>query len=297
MKKNLNNIVLSVLLITSSSAYSKSYEKGKFWCNDRYLVKQNEEKKIYTPTELQVASKGYKYAVLGALALQEEKEVKHRFNLPDYIKEIPESHIKNKSGFEAKSFIISDATGTQRELVIAITGTNHIFSGDTFANLGLSRKQYADALEYFKNINSKHGVTSKNNLKVVVTGYSLGGALAGHLGKNPKVKDEINEVWLFNPSPRIYTSDYSKANNFWFGAATSDVLRLLRTKKFMRIFPQQNIAKDFYLVDSNDIYAHSRWITARNMLWAADLDYFLNKGIDNNPAMEFIKLSKFSACI
>ncbi|MDA1253920.1 MAG: hypothetical protein O2928_05435, partial [Proteobacteria bacterium] len=119
----------------------------------------------------------------------------------------------------------------------------------------------------------------------------------GHLGKNPKTKDKINEVWLFNPSPRINSSDWGKDDKFWFAASRNDILRHIRKQKYRNLFNRpEKYADDFYLVDSKDLYAHSRWVLARNMLWAADLAYVKFDNKLTNPAMDMIKLSKSKAC-
>lgn len=304
MKKMIFNIgvILISALLTSCTLINNMRESGEyFWCNQRYLdkVEIREKKVVYTKEELELAKKGFIYSTLGAIVLQDfDKNPRHTFSYdPKLIK--PMNYIANeKSGFQAKSYIVNDEnTLLPKELVIVFSGSNQLV--DWIANARFSDIQYAQALNYFNKVTSKENLSEYNAQginKIVVTGYSLGGALAGHLGKNPLVKNRINEVWLFNPSPRINSEDWSRDPKFWFAAARNDVLRKARTQNYRDLFIRDTqYADDFFLVKSKAFYAHSRWVLARNMLWAADLAY-VKENRKINPAMDMIKLSTSKAC-
>lgn len=291
-----NTLLLLITSMTACSTLDSMGVKGKVWCKERYLDKQDQLEKIYSPTEENFAQKGFIYSTLGAVALQNDNDPNpdFHFNLPGYIEQI--DHVEKSSGFEVKSFIIKDkVTDKPLELVIAFTGSNQFAKDWLITNFGVSKEQYFDARNYVKTLMIREEIKAANLSKVVVTGYSLGGAIAGYVAKNPETSNYINEVWLFNPSPRLKTDNRDLDYRFWLGSTTKDALRLARGPNFLRIFPKEQRATDFFLVSSNSIYAHYRWVAARNMLWAADLKYFKD-GYPNNPAMEIIQLGNFKVC-
>lgn len=292
----ISTVLLLVTGLTACSTFDSLGVKGKVWCKERYLDKQDKIQRVYTDTEENFAQKGFIYSTLGAISLQKDDDPNpdFQFNLPKYIQQI--DHVKKKSGFEVKSFIIKDKTTHKPlELVIAFTGSNQVVKDWLLTDFGVSTKQYSDALTYVKEIMNRQDIKDYHLRKVVVTGYSLGGAISGYIAKNPETSKYINEAWLFNPSPRLKTHDRDLDSRFWLGSTTKDALRLARGQNFLKIFPQDHRATDFFLVSSNSIYAHYRWVAARNILWAADLKYFKD-GYPNNPAMEFIQLGNFKVC-
>ena len=299
MNKLVKNILLVTCAVGVSSCSIVNYiiqkrESGKFWCNERYLP---EDINHFNDQELTIARNGYIYSFLGAIALQDNSidSKNHWFNLPDNIKEIYSD--SKSSGFQGKTFLIFDKeTKKPQKLVIAFAGTNE--PKDWLANTQLSDEQFKQALNFYKESLQLDSVVRSGKLdKIVVTGYSLGGALATYVGKNPEVKNQISEVWLFNPSP-LSKTDYKQEQNFWFGATRNDVLKKLRasTKGYMGLFEKNHIYDDQFLVRSNDIYAHSRWVVARNMLWTADFAYVKQDKNEKNPAYDLIQLSDFKAC-
>lgn len=214
--------------------------------------------------------------------------------MPSSIKEI---YSDNKlSGLQAKTFIVYDkVTNSPKELVIAFAGTNQF--RDWLTNAQVSDKQFKQALDYYNKSVQREEVGDPKKLnKIVVTGYSLGGALAVSVGKNKNVVEKISEVWVFNPSPKSHT-DYKKESNFWFGSARNDILKKVRTSEYMNLFESDHIYDDQFLIDSNAVYAHSRWVVARNMLWTADFSYITGESEEyDNPAYEIIQLSEFKSC-
>ncbi len=122
--------------------------------------------------------------------------------------------------------------------------------------------------------------------------------MAVNVGKNENVVEKVSEVWVFNPSPKTHTN-YKKESNFWFGSSRNDILKKVRSPEYMNLFESDHIYDDQFLIDSNAIYAHSRWVVARNMLWAADFSYVADKNKEkeyDNPAYEIIQLSEFKSC-
>lgn len=280
--------------IAMSPTFSFAKEYGKFWCKERYLDKRP---KPFLEVEEEFARKGYIYALLSSIAMQkddDEPPIYRDFKLPNYVKKI--DHRMTDSGFEAKTFIYKNQETQKNELVIAFTGSNQLIKDWVITNIIGAKKQYQDGQNYVKDMLDREDVKKENFDKVVVTGHSLGGALAGHVAKNPETKEYINEAWLFNPSFRIKSDNYAQEPNFWLGTTTKDIVGWLRFQRFKKIFPSDHQSTDLYLVKSNPIYAHSRWVTTRSILWTADLKYFKD-GNPNNPAIKIIEEANFDkAC-
>lgn len=291
------------VLITMSPTLSFAKVSKKVWCKDRYL-NQVEQKygTIYTPTEEIVAEKGYIYSTLGAIALQKDNKpnADYTFVLPNNVEQIDHISAENsepakKSGFEARTFIIKDEISKRpKELVIAFTGSNQLIKDWIMTDFGWSEKQYEDAKNYVKAMRLKANIDTTNPLKVVVTGYSLGGALAGHVTKDPETTHYIHEAWLFNPSFRLKIANYDRDPRFWLGTTRKDMLKLFSSKKFLNIFPDNQRFTDAFLISSGRVYAHFRWTFTRNMLWAADLKFFKDGySDDKNPAFQIIQKANF----
>lgn len=273
----------------------------KVWCKERYLdLVEQEHGRIYTPTEENVAKRGYIYSTLGAIALQKDNKpnADYTFVLPNNVVQIDHISAENsksakKSGFEARTFIVKDEVSKRpKELVIAFTGSNQLLKDWIMTDFGWSENQYEDAKNYVNAMRLKANIDTTNPLKVVVTGYSLGAALAGHVAKDPETMHYIQEAWLFNPSFRLKITNYDKDSRFWLGTTRKDMLKPFSSKKFLNIFPELQQFTDGFLISSGRVYAHYRWTFARNILWAADLKFFKENNLDN-PAFQIIKDANF----
>ena len=287
--------------IAMCSTFSSAKVSNKVWCKERYLhLVEKEHGRIYTQTEENVAKRGYIYSTLAAIALQKNNKpnADYTFALPNNVEQIDHISAENnksakKSGFEARTFIINDEISKRpKELVIAFTGSNQLIKDWIMTDFGWSEKQYEDAKNYVKAMRLKANIDTTNPLKVVVTGYSLGGALAGHVTKDQETTHYIQEAWLFNPSFRLKIANYDRDSRFWLGTTRKDMLKPFSSKKFINIFPENQRFTDGFLISSGRVYAHYRWTFARNILWAADLKYF-HEGNPNNPAFQIIKDANF----
>ncbi|MNM98664.1 hypothetical protein D3C81_1112000 [compost metagenome] len=139
--------------------------------------------------------------------------------------------------------------------------------------------------------------------RLVVTGISLGGALAVHVTKNPATSALISETWAINSSPRTY-ADSERDKRIWSVASDKEALTWSRKPGFhpyagwglIKGDPDHS-AQDFNLIDSNLFYAHYRWGIARQMLFVAD--YKLSKRGSVNEWTEPLAIlhnSKFKSC-
>ena len=105
---------------------------------------------------------------------------------------------------------------------------------------------------------------------------SLGGALAVHVTKNDETPAVVNEAWAVNPSPKIY-ADGNINDKIWLAAHRGEALSIFRTAPF-RILPgvsfigstDEHTVDDFYLIKTNQIYGHFRWVLPIQMLHVAD---------------------------
>ncbi|MCQ1060882.1 hypothetical protein LRP52_42015 [Photobacterium sp. ZSDE20] len=60
--------------------------------------------------------------------------------------------------------------------------------------------------------------------------------------------------------------------------------------------PSNQTAEDYYLVRSNPIYGHFRWVLARNMLHMADLAFYIESHKGTTEPQEILEASSFEAC-
>lgn len=158
-------------------------------------------------------------------------------------------------------------------------------------NLSPAPEQYKMARAYVKRIYSSQIPRSR----IVVTGFSLGGGLASHIIQHPETSHMVQEAWLFNPSPRDGVN--TKQNKqVWFAATRGEILGWLRWNYVGS--PPSNRGTDFDLIHSSNIYAHSRFVLARQMLHFADLQEHLQSGrrTSTTTPLQVLQGSDHSRC-
>lgn len=297
--------VLLGALLTLSGCSTLPYEKGAIWCNEP-LIYDPPDRRHFDKRHLDVARHGYIYALAGAHVLQgESDEDKHHFfGLPDRLKREGPTQDDPSTGFSVATYKLykhkDDAKPEQ--IIIAFKGSDDRVDW-IFANLLFDRRQYDQARAFTAMIYKEFPDTP-----IIVTGYSLGGALAGHVTKHQDTKALIAQAWLFNPSPKLYTNNkYDK--RIWVGALRGEVLGPVRSKVMQALWPGINRigapsnqdAQDYYLISSFTVGGHYRWVLARNILFVADYAHLQNPIGPVDPArlnepLDIIKLSNFKAC-
>ncbi len=295
----LNILLVSVLTLggCTSIDYPK-YECGKIWGAER-VVKDGD----FHPKYLTASKRGYIYALAGALILQKDnKEGREHYFAPlDRLHGIDGLYVNDKAtGFEATTFELFEDNKSQvpHEVVIAFAGSND--PKDWIQNFSpLSATQYQQAVDYVKRVKA---ISRYASIPLTVTGYSLGGALAVHVTKNPKTSGDVNEAWAFNPSPKIY-SDGNSDEKIWLAAHRGEVLSITRTAPF-RILPgvsfigatDEHTVDDFYLIKTNQIYGHYRWVLPIQMLHVADFALLKDGGSVSGTTepFEILKRTKFA---
>lgn len=299
-------IVILVLSLLSScsmiDAFTTKREKGLFWCNERYLHEMEFPPFAKEPLKhLEVAEKGYIYALAASLSLQDERATKdttsHFFATPPYLEKYKPLE-RDKSGFDVVSFKLYETSDKKnlKEIIIAFAGSNQKRDW-VFTNLLASKKQYKLAREYVTRI-----AEANPNTTIVVAGYSLGAGLAVHVIKDPSTKEYISEAWAFNPSPKIYAHG-EEDENIWLASTGNEMLKKVRRPFFHKWpgvdnigAPEDQTAEEYNRIKSRTIYSHYRWVLTRNMLWAADLSIYNRTKAEMTEPLKIIKNSSFESC-
>lgn len=298
LKQQLIFLAFTLILGGCASIDYAKYECGKIWGAER-VVKDGD----FHPKYLNASKRGYIYALAGALVLQKENKEgdDHYFAPLDRLKWQDNLYINDKAtGFEATTFELFDDNESQApsEVVVAFAGSND--AKDWVQNFSpLSTRQYKQAVEYVKRIKS---ISRYANIPLKVTGYSLGGALAVHVTKNLETSPLVKEAWAFNPSPKIYANgDFD--DRIWLAAHCGEALSMLRAPLF-RILPgvffigapDDQTVDDFYLIKTNIIYGHYRWVLPIQMLHVADFALLKAKGssLETTEPLKILKRTKFA---
>ncbi len=292
---------LAVIVVGLLSAGCAGFwgERGNYaWCNERYLYSRKPP--VANAQHLRFADRGYLYAVAGALVLQ-EADVEgddYHFDLPSRMRPIEGPSQSGKYGFDVKAFDVLEASTSNNieEVIIAFVGSND-WADWLWTNFLLSKQQHSLARTYVKEI-----AKMRPGKRIVVTGFSLGGALAVHVTKHEDTKDFVSEAWAFNPSPKTWVSGETN-RKIWLGAARGEVLSSVRSVFFRWLpgvnnigAPPDQTAEDFYLIETSGIYGHFRWVLPRNMLHMADYQKAPNNIPLSTEPLEILKRSRFSIC-
>jgi dienelactone hydrolase len=245
------------------------------------------------PKKWRLARDGYIYAVAATLTLQrEDKGSQFNFQQPSVLKSVDSLTEDKFNGFQAETFIY-DHDG-KKEAVIAFRGSDQFIIDYLFQNFAIWQVQNPSARDYVKRVASDPAV---KGMDIVVVGNSLGGGLAAHVAYHPETRKFIKSAWVFNPSPRTGVAKPQREDpRMHMLATTQEILGVSERRKIGAF--HENRSEEFDLVSSSSIYSHYRWVLARQVLWYADLSYFVESGrkSSSTPPLEILKTQKIDAC-
>lgn len=297
--------VCAAAVLALSGCNTLPFEQGAIWCNDP-LVYDPPHGKHFDARHLNVARHGYLYALAGAHVLQGESEMdlQHLFRLPPRLKRQGPTRDDRASGFAASTYELfkHENDAKPEQVIIAFDASNDVIDW-ILVNILFDQRQYALARDFTRQVHEHYQGTP-----IIVTGYSLGGALAGHVAKHEQTRELVTQAWLFNPSPKLYTNNrYEK--KIWIGALRGEFLSPARGAVVRAIWPGVNRigapasqdAQDYYLISSFTVGGHYRWVLARNILFVAEYAHLHPQfgPVDAQrlgEPREIIKLSSFAAC-
>ncbi|SDB53834.1 Protein of unknown function [Pseudomonas sp. NFACC23-1] len=257
--------------------------EGVAWCSKRYLDMVNEYQKAPKDIDseygkkLRLSKDGYIYALAATLTLEKDNsEKQYNFGPIKNLTKIPSLSVDKLNGFQAETFTFPDPRG-KKQLIIAFRGSDQFLIDYLGQNFGFWQIQNSSAREYV--LNAMHyRDTHKDEFsdKVVVTGNSLGGALAAHVTNTKYTEKFITEAWLFNPSPRPGVSPPQGGNpKIRLLSTRSEILNISSRSQIG--VQERNKYTDFDLIESSSFYNHYRWVLAREILWYADLAQYFDQ--------------------
>jgi hypothetical protein len=302
---------VSALLLSACAIVDKE-KPGVYWCNEPFL-KTNQVQ--FEHDELSAARNGYMYVTAAALALQgdSEEDRAHWIEIPKRLTPIQPDPIYGDVGFQARAFLLHKSPGSTEieALVVAFTGSQFSdFWKDWFiTNIAGSTSQHLQARELVKRLTSKYPSVPKR----VLTGFSLGGALASHVALHPETSKLVDEVWAFNPSGRIFDmrSNEEKEKTaserdprFWLVANYAEGIRYTRSNFLSWMpgidwipAPKHQFVNRIELIKTNPVQGHYRYILFRDLIFAAEQDARI-RGVpeSKNEPLEILRDTRFAAC-
>ena len=312
MRKNTSVIIITCTLLglmgcQGATKHRDSSENltDSLWCNQRYLTNNDSQ---FDDIHLNVAKETYIYAIASSIAIS-NSNIEIKKSHPNKLHGIENVFVSparmqqkdvvydSKTGFSATTFWLYEEDGSNKpdELIIAFSGSNEV--KDWWANLTpFGLKHYKKARLYFEEMVSKYD--DENRLKVVVTGYSLGGGISLNVLKNKDTRDLVDKAVIFNSSTKSYSWDVRRDSKLWAASTKYEGMKLFR--RFMRflgasIAPDTQRAEGYNLSQKNLIEDHYNDVLTRSLLHVADYA-MITEGVDETEPMKLLQLTEHSEC-
>ncbi|WP_209435945.1 hypothetical protein [Paracidovorax oryzae] len=271
-------------------------EKGLFWCNNIY--KESEDRTRADKRRAEISLAGYPYITAAALTLQKQdvESLDHWIGTPRSMTLIERIEMHDFSGFAADIYEYISPQG-EKQIIIAFRGSDDLWDW-LFANILASQSQLMRAKDLVISVSEEPYAVGK---KIIVTGISLGGALAIHVAKDEKTGALIYQAWAGNPSPNTWANG-KRNDKIWLVYMKREFLAEIRRQQStlpwrLPINARMEQTAVYDGIASTSLYAHFRYVLLRDMLHIAQVaDEKLPTGLKTGEPAEFIKNTDFYAC-